>query len=171
MECMSIIKTLARGGISPAAGKVSNGNYGPAQFQSAYKLTSASKNKGKGVTVGIVDAFQDPDAAADLAHYRSHFHLKACTTANKCLKIVNQSGKTSPLPSKNASWGVEESLDLDMVSAICPNCHILLVEATNNSTFNLGSANNTALRLGVRYVSNSWSGDEFFGDDADNSVL
>ncbi len=167
MQCMSIIRSQPRG-IDPAATATTNYDYGPAQLRSAYKLASASAKNGKGVTVAIVDAYQDPDAAADLIHYRSHFGLSACTLASKCLRIVNESGKTSPLPATNTSWAVEESLDLDMVSAICPNCHILLVEASSNSTADLGTANDTALRLGARYVSNSWSGDEFFGQDADN---
>ncbi len=170
MECMSIVKSPRRG-VNPATAKVTNGNYGPSQLQSAYKLTSASAKKGKGVTVAIVDAYQDPDAAGDLGHYRSHFHLSACTIANKCLKIVNEAGKTSPLPAKMANWATEESLDLDMVSAICPNCHILLVEAASAATSDLGTAEDTAIRLGARYVSNSWSGDEFTGQDADNSFF
>ena len=170
MECQSIIGSLPKG-VNPATAKASNGDFGPSQLQSAYKLTSASAKKGKGVTIGIVDAFQDPNAAKDLARYRSHFHLKACTTGNKCLKIVNEKGKTSPLPSKDKSWAVEESLDLDMVSAICPNCHILLVEASSTSTFDLGTSEDTALKLGARYVSNSWSGDEYYGQDYDNSFF
>ena len=170
MECMSIIKSLP-GGVVPAATQAANSYYGPSQLRSAYKLTSAAAKKGKGVTIAIVDAFQDPRAAADLSHYRSHFHLSACTIAGKCLTIVNQSGRASPLPSKNVQWAMEESLDLDMVSAICPNCHILLVEASSPSTFDLGTADDTALRLGARYVSNSWSGAEFFGQDGDNSFF
>ncbi len=170
MECMSIIRPLPRG-FAPAATAAANGDYGPAQLQSAYKLTSISATKGKGVTVAIVDSYQDPDAAADLSHYRSYFHLSACTIAGKCLRIVNQSGQTSPLPAKNASWAVEESLDLDMVSAICPNCHILLVEASGDSTVSLGTAEDTAIRLGARYVSNSWSSVEYFGQDSDDSYF
>lgn len=156
-------------GIVPAVAHAASDDYGPAQLRSAYKLTTASAKKGKGETVAIVDAFNDPNAAADLSRYRSHFHLPACTTKSGCLKIVNQSGKSSPLPKGNADWATEESLDLDMVSAICPNCHILLIEATSAFTANLGAAENTAIKKGARFVSNSWSGGEFFGQDSFDS--
>jgi Ricin-type beta-trefoil lectin domain/Subtilase family len=78
---------------------------------------------------------------------------------------VNQQGKAGPLPRSSASWAIEESLDLDMVSAICPHCKILLVEAENNKIGQLARAEQTAVTLGARYVSNSWSGSEFVGQD------
>ena len=62
--------------------------------------------------------------------YRSQYGLPACTTANGCFKKVNQTGGTT-LPTADSGWAEEESLDLDMVSAVCPSCHILLVEATS----------------------------------------
>jgi hypothetical protein len=170
MECMSILHTLP-GGIVPAINASASDDYGPSQLQSAYRLTSAAAHNARGVTVAIVDAYQNPDAASNLSHYRSHFHLSPCPVSNGCLKIVNESGKTSPLPAKNSQWGVEESLDLDMVSAICPNCHILLVEATTDSTQDLGTAEDTAIAKGARYVSNSWSGGEYFGQDSGNSFF
>jgi hypothetical protein len=163
---MSIINTGALAATpGPASPAASNGFYTPSDLRRAYKLTTAARNGGKGKVVAIVDAFKDPNAARDLATYRSHYHLPACTTANGCLKIVNQNGKKSPLPTANASWAVEESLDLDMVSAICPNCHIVLFEAKTPSTVNLGTAVNTAAHEGIKYISNSWSGGEFIGQD------
>src|SRR5262249_46368312 len=107
--------------------------YGPANLQSAYKLSSAG---GSGMTVGIADAFDDPNAESDLGTYRSQFGLSACTTANGCFRKVNQNGATSPLPSTDTGWAGEISLDVDMVSAICANCHILLVEASSASDAN-----------------------------------
>ena len=47
-----------------------------------------------------------------------------------------------------------------MVSAICPNCNILLVEATTASTANLGTAVNRAVTMGAKFVSNSYGGPE-----------
>ncbi len=131
--------------------------YGPADLQSAYGLTGATGGKGK--TVAIVVAYNDPNAAADLAVYRSTYGLAACTVATGCLKIVNQSGGSS-LPSNNASWGQEISLALDMVSANCPKCSILLVEATSATTANLATAVNTAASLGAVAISNPYSGSE-----------
>ncbi len=176
MTCMSIVNTRAGFGFAAARHAASeaalaNDFYGPSDLRSAYKLTSASASDGKGRTVAIVDAYNDPNAARDLAKYRSHFHLTACGTSNGCLKIVNQNGNKSPLPAANADWAMEESLDLDMVSAICPNCHILLVEAKGPSTLDLGTAEDTAVRMGAKYVSNSWSGGEFVGQASYNQYF
>ena len=56
-----------------------------------------------------------------------------------------------------------------MVSAVCPNCHILLVEATSATDANLGAAVNTAVTLGAKYVSNSYGGGESSGQTSDDS--
>ena len=113
--------------------------------------------------MGIVDAYDDPNAESDLGVYRSQFGLAACTTANGCFRKVNQSGGTR-YPRANGGWAQEISLDLDMVSAICPNCHILLVEASSNSLSNLGTAVNEAAALGATEISNSYGGGESSSD-------
>ncbi len=168
VTCQSIIKLASAARNAPAAvgTDVKPLGYGPSSLRSAYGLLKAA-SRGKGRTVAIVDAFRDPNAAKDLARYRSHYHLGACTKANGCLHIVNQNGSSSHLPAANASWAVEESLDLDMVSAICPKCHITLVESNTNNTSSMGTAENTAARK-ARYVSNSWSGSEFTGEASFN---
>lgn len=165
MACMSIIRTAAALGVNAPSPSFTNGSYGPSALRSAYKLTKASKTGGRGRLVAIVDAFNDPNAARDLARYRAHYHLPPCSTTSGCLKIVNEHGQKGPLPGAKANWAVEESLDLDMVSAICPHCHILLVEATRPSTVDLGTAVDTAVAMDAKYVSNSWSGGEFVGQD------
>jgi subtilase family serine protease len=129
----------------------------PADLISAYKLNPL---KGKGQTIAIIDAFDNPNAEKDLKVYRSTFGLKPCTTANGCFRKVNQSGNPSPLPPTNTGWGLEIALDLDMASAICPKCHILLVEATSNSFANLGAAVNRAAIMGATEISNSYGGGE-----------
>jgi subtilase family serine protease len=136
--------------------------YGPSQLQSAYNLTSASAANGAGRTIAIVDAYDDPTAAADLATYRSSAGLPAVPSFQK----VNQNGATSPLPSEapaSDDWTLEESLDLDMASAICPLCNIVLVEATNDSGTGLYVAENTAASM-AGYISNSWGGTEASSD-------
>ncbi|MGW1911140.1 S53 family peptidase [Streptomyces sp. NPDC002076] len=135
--------------------------YGPASLQAAYNLPSASG--GSGQTVAIVDAYDDPSAESDLAVYRSQYGLSACTTANGCFQKVNQTGGTK-YPRGNSGWAEEISLDLDMVSAACPNCKILLVEASSSSMTNLGTAVNTAVNLGAKFVSNSYGGSESSSD-------
>ena len=149
---------LADGTVAPA---VTPSGYGPTDLQSAYNLPSATA--GSGQTVAIVDAYDDPNAESDLAVYRSNFGLAACTTANGCFRKVNQSGGTKA-PRANSGWAQEISLDLDMVSAACPNCHILLVEATSSSLTNLGTAVNTAAVLKATEISNSYGGNESSSD-------
>lgn len=138
--------------------------YGPADLQAAYALPSTTA--GGGVTVAIVDAYDDPDAERDLAVYRAQFRLPPCTTANGCFTKVDQRGGTD-LPAADPGWAEEISLDLDMVSAVCPNCHLLLVEADSASIANLGAAVDTAVALGADAVSNSYGGpdmkDAYYG--------
>ncbi|WP_063789893.1 hypothetical protein [Streptomyces sp. MMG1121] len=131
--------------------------YGPSDLQSAYNLPSATAGSGR--TVAIVDAMDDPGAESDLAAYRTQYHLPACTTANGCFRKVNQTGGTT-YPKADAGWAGEISLDLDMVSAVCPQCHITLVEASSTSTSDIGKAEDEAVALGAKYVSNSFGGTE-----------
>ncbi|MFD0135894.1 carboxypeptidase regulatory-like domain-containing protein [Streptomyces sp. NPDC127159] len=139
--------------------------YGAADLQSAYNLPT---DGGAGQTVAIVDAFDDPNAEADLAVYREQYGLPACTTANGCFSKVDQRGG-SDYPTPDAGWAGEISLDLDMVSAVAPNAHILLVEADDNSFENLSSAVDEAVALGAKFVSNSYGSDYRGGGGEDPS--
>ena len=111
-------------------------------------------------TIGIVDAYDDPNAESDLAVYRTQYGLPPCTTANGCFRKVNQSGQANRLPSANKGWATEIALDIEMASAICPACKILLVEASSNSFANLGTAVNRAATMGAAVISNSYGGGE-----------
>jgi len=142
--------------------------YGPADLQGAYNLASTAASAGGSQTVAIVDAYDDSTAEADLGTYRSTYGLPACTTANGCFKKVNQSGVQGSYPTNNQGWGLEISLDLAMVSAVCPKCHILLVEATSNANANLYAAVDTAARLGATAISNSYGGAESSSDPSTN---
>ena len=131
---------------------------GAGNIESAYKLPLT---KGAGQTIGIVDAFSTPHLASDLAVYRKQYGLPPCTTASGCLRIVNQQGKASPLPRPDPTgWGVEETLDVSMVSAACPLCKIIVVEGTQPSFADLAAAEDTAVSLGAQVVSNSYGGRE-----------
>jgi hypothetical protein len=144
---------------------------GPADLQAAYGLTTASANDGVGETVAIVDAYGDPHITADLAQYRSNWNLPACdsSTGAGCLSVLNQNGQASPLPAAgtgdNLGWEDETALDVDMVSAICPNCHIDLFQASTANISDLGTADNSAAKVS-KFVSNSWSGGDFPGENA-----
>ncbi|HEX9056681.1 MAG TPA: S53 family peptidase [Ktedonobacterales bacterium] len=143
--------------------------YMPCDLRSAYNLTSASASNGSGATVAIVDAYDDPNAESNLQTYRSTFGLPTCTSANGCFKKVNQTGGTS-YPSANGGWAEEESLDIDMVSAICPNCHILLVEANSNSFADLAASVDYAASVtGVVAISNSYGGGEYSTETTDEA--
>ena len=156
--------------VSPDAIPAGNG-YGPSQLQAAYNLTAASAADGAGTTVAVVDAFNDPTAAADLATYRSAAGLPALTAGQ--FTVYNQNGQTSPLPATAPAtddWTLEESLDVDMVSAICPNCKIDLVEASSDSGNGLFVAEQSAATtLGAKYISNSWGGSESSSDPSMDS--
>ena len=136
--------------------------YHPADLRGRYALPSTGSG-----TVAIVDAFDDPTAESDLATYRATFGLPACGSANGCFKRVDQRGGTS-FPVPNSSWAEEISLDLDMVSAICPGCSILLVEADSASISDLGTAVDTAAASGARAVSNSYYAGEWSSETAED---
>ncbi len=129
----------------------------PTQIQSAYKLAGLRSG---GRTVAIVDAFDDPRAASDLAAFRRAYGLAPCTSASGCFRKVNQAGGAAPLPAGDYGWAAEISLDLDAVSSACPDCHILLVEAKSANTPDLVAAEDTAARLGAVAISNSYGGAE-----------
>ena len=158
MACDAHVRTDANGNVTPLA---TAQGFGPADLASAYKLNTSG---GAGATIGIVDAQDDPNAESDLATYRSNYGLPACTTANGCFRKVNQSGVQGSYPTANQGWAGEIMLDLEMASAVCPNCKILLVEATSATQNNLGAALNTAVKLGATVVSNSYGGSEDSSD-------
>jgi subtilase family serine protease len=125
---------------------------GPDDLRSAYALPAG----GAGRTIAVVDAFDDPNAESDLAVYRSTFGLPACTVASGCLRKLDATG-TGRLPAADLAWSKEISLDLDMVSAACPECRIALVEAGGQDVPSLGVAENLAASLpGVVAIANSW---------------
>jgi hypothetical protein len=132
----------------------------PAWLQQAYDLTYLSQTKGGGDTVAIVDVGDDPSAEADLNVFRSAYGLPECTTADGCFEKVNESGNTSPLPPQSSDWQPEESLDLDAVSALCPNCRLVLVEAGSATDSDLDEGVMAAANLPANQISNSWSDNE-----------
>jgi hypothetical protein len=178
IECLSIIippaaaesrlslgalssRVFGEAGVSLQGGG-EGGGLAPSDLRSAYLLPATG---GAEQTVAIVDAFDDPNAESDLKVYRAHYGLAECTTANGCFKKVNELGEGKNYPAANMGWSKEISLDLDMVSAICPGCHILLVEASNNEKnsvgeYNLDIAENEAASLKATEISNSWGGEE-----------
>ena len=144
------------------------GAYGPSQFHTGYSLPAVSAAT-TAPTIAIVDAYDDPNAEADLATYDSYYGLPACTTANGCFKKVNQSGGTN-YPARNAGWALEISLDIETAHEICQNCRILLVEASSSSLVNLGVAENEAATLDADAISNSWGASEYSTETSDDNT-
>jgi subtilase family serine protease len=160
-SCDAKIVTLDDG-VTPFATTGPTG-YGPSDLQAAYNLAGLTS----GATVAIVDAYANPNVVSDLAAYRSGESLPPCDAG--CFTVVNQNGATSPLPAGDTGWGQEIDLDVDMVSAICPTCHILLVEANSNSFADLAAAANRAAAMGAVAISNSYGASEFSGETSYDS--
>ncbi|WP_294073228.1 hypothetical protein [Sphingomonas sp.] len=158
-RCFAHVVTDARG--NPLNGKMNPNavgapsGYGPVDLRSAYKITTNGT-----ATIAIVDSGGYSKAESDLGVYRSQYGLPACTTANGCFRKVNQSGGTSSYPRDDTGWSQESALDLDMASAMCPGCKLILVEANSATLANLAAAVRTAASLGATVISNSYGGSE-----------
>lgn len=138
--------------------------YQPADLDELYDVPASG---GAGQTIGIVVAYSDPNADADLATYRSAFGLSPCRLSTGCLRIVAGNG-SSTLPAGDQNWAQELSIDLDMASAICPNCKLLVSEASSNDIEALTQAMQTAIGDGATVVSNSYTTPETSAVAADN---
>ena len=170
--------TATKAGANAAAAATPSG-YSPAQLQSAYNLTTASATGGtSGGTpevIAVIDSYDDATAAADLAAYRTQFGLAPCVTGTGvgCLVKVNENNQTSPLPSappaSAGDWTLQESANIDAITAICPNCEILLVEANSTSDTDLGQAAITA-ENDSDFVTGGWGESEFPGETADDQL-
>jgi subtilase family serine protease len=155
-NCLAEVMVNSKGSV-PMASTPPTGGMDPTELRGAYKLTGSASG---GRTVAIVDAYGYPNLERDLATYRSQFGLPACTTANLCLRVIDQNGGTS-YPRTNVGWDGEQALDVDAVSAICPDCKILVVQAKSASFANLGAAvNMAATQPGVVAISNSYGGSD-----------
>ncbi|HEY5047437.1 MAG TPA: S53 family peptidase [Rhizomicrobium sp.] len=133
------------------------GGFAPSSLRSAYNIT---KNGSSSTIIAIVDAYGYTNAESDLAVYRAQWGLSACTTQNGCFKKLNQKGKEGNYPPDNSGWDLEQALDLDMASAMCPSCTIYIVEANKPSFKDLGKSVDTAATLGAHVISNSYCGGE-----------
>ena len=127
---------------SPASGPT---GFGPNHLLVAYSFKDV-KDKGKGQTIALVDAYDDPTVEADLGTFSTQFSLPACTTANGCFKLVYAGGKKPP--ADTTGWSNEVAIDTQWAHAIAPAATIMLVEAQSNSFNDLFSAIDTAVSNG-----------------------
>ncbi len=145
------------GGGPLTEGSGEKGGFDPKDLQSAYKIPATG---GEGQTVALVDAYGYPNAEENLAKYRERYGLPPCTKANGCFKKVNQKGEEANYPPSKGGWEGESALDIEMVSAACPACHIMLAQANSATTESLAETVNTAARLGATEISNSYGLEE-----------
>jgi hypothetical protein len=131
---------------------------GAPDIEAAYNLPSSSK--GSEQIVAVVDSFDNPNVASDLAVYRRHYGLPKA----KFYKY-NQDGQQSHYPKGNEGWGAEIDLDVEMVSASCPNCTIYLIESNDSILGSIEKAEDEAVKLGARIISNSFICEGFSGCD------
>ncbi len=159
--------------IVPDATSTTVQGYTPAQIKKAYgissvSLTGAVTGDGSGQTIAIVDAYNDPNISSDLATFDSKFSLSAPPSFVK----ESQTGSTTSLPSSNAGWDQEISLDVEWAHAIAPKAKLVLVEAKSDSLSDLLTAVNTARNIsGVSVVSLSWGASEFYGETSYDSLF
>ncbi len=184
-HCNALVRRgpLSTGGVSkgatvPAASLGDSGAYSPKFLQSAYNVASvaAQGDNGSGQIIGVVDAFSNPNLIANLNYYRRYFGLAPCvagtvsTSATNCvIQVVNEQGGTT-LPATSASWGMEETIDVDMVSAICANCELLVVDANSAQIQDLGPSVNTAVQMGAVTVVNSYGTSEYPAENNDANL-
>ncbi|MGN6793215.1 MAG: S53 family peptidase [Streptosporangiaceae bacterium] len=133
--------------------------WGARQLEQAYRLPVKRHSH---ATVAVSIAFDTPNLARYLAVYRKHFGLPPCTVRSGCFRKVNQTGKARPLPPSGvrSGWDLEATLDVSMISAACPHCKILVVEANSPDFPDLAKTENTAARLGAQVISNSYGARE-----------
>jgi subtilase family serine protease len=156
-RCMALgLRDTAQAPRSEDAGSGTVRGYGPSQLQAAYNITKEAKHN-RGGLVALVEFGGDPHIAADLAVYRKQFGLPRCDRATECLRIVNQDGRKRPLPPVSHEWLAEQALDVDMVSANCPHCRIIVIEASTN----LFTSERTAAAFHPVAISNSWGTPEY----------
>jgi len=147
----------------------------PASLACVYALvataTGCNPNKvstnpaGGGRMIAVVDAFDAPNAANDLAKFSMQFGLPAAS-----FQVVYANGVK---PAYEMGWEIEESLDIEWAHAMAPQAQIVLVEAASNSFTDLMAAEDVASKMvnaaGGGEVSNSWGSGEFSGETSYDS--
>jgi subtilase family serine protease len=138
-------------GITPNSIGANYPYYAPLDIREAYHTPPT----GDSGTIALIEAYDNPKAAADLAYFSSFF---SWTPAN--LEVHKMSQFILP----NAGWALESDLDIQWAHAVAPHAKILLVEAKSNSIVDLMAAVDYAnTRSDVVAVSMSWGANENSG--------
>ncbi len=160
-ETCELLRPPLEGDESEGPGSGPNGGLTPAELRSRYGLTNPAA--GAGEEVAVINSGGYPHANQDLKLYREHYELSTCDEEDSCFRTVNGRGEEGKYPTTELRATEEDGLDLDMVSAACPACRILLVEAEPNKS---PEAVEEAVRLGANVVTNSWT----FGPEGGKGV-
>jgi len=128
--------------------------YTPDQIRSAYGIDRLNLD-GSGQTIAIIDAYDDPTIAEDLAVFSQRFGLPPATL----VKATPQG-----TPDYDPGWASEIALDVEWAHSIAPRAKILLVEARSTSFSNLMAAVDYAVAQGAEQISMSWGGSEYAGE-------
>ncbi|MDE9366589.1 S8 family serine peptidase [Luteipulveratus sp. YIM 133132] len=143
LTCLSSVLARESGGRAVAAVSELPAGYGPKELRSAYGLPASG---GHGRTIAIIAAYGYPDLEKDLATYRKTAGLPSCTSTSGCLTVIGESGGKVPPPAteENTGWKLEQALDVQSASAACPDCKLLVVQATEALDENVARANHAA---------------------------
>jgi MYXO-CTERM domain-containing protein len=155
------------------------GTMAPKDVIARYNLPASAH--ANGAIVALVE-LPSVYALTDVNSYRAAYGipaLAACPTngggyptpaGTACFARVGEDGSVNSVSSTDCpGWSGETGLDMAMVSAACPDCSIVLVEA--NGEEDLPAMNAVAASsLGAAAVSNSWGAPEFMGIESDESA-
>ncbi len=145
-EVTPLLKSLATS-VGPAATSGLPAGLSPANVRAAYGFNNINfgsvAGDGRGTTIAIVDAYNDPNIVADLKKFDQTYGIADPPS----FKVVNQTGGTK-LPSNDHGWSSEIALDVEWAHAIAPGANILLVEANSSYTSDLNKALDFARRAG-----------------------
>jgi hypothetical protein len=153
-----------------SGGGASPDGFTPVQVAHAYafdqiKAGGVTQADGSGQTIAIVDAFDDPTIAGDLAAFDQQFGLPTPASFSK----VDASGS---VPATDSGWSLEAALDVEWAHAMAPGAGLVLVEADTSSVSDLMDAVDKARNLpGVTVVSMSWGSDEFADEASDDGFF
>lgn len=114
-------------------------------------------------TVAVTVAYDYPSAESDLATYRRTFGLPACRSKTGCFTKINQKGETANYPFRDQGWALEAALDLQMISAACPTCKLILAEANQPTDRALGKTIDSAVAAGADVTNHSYGIQEYNG--------
>ncbi len=134
--------------------------------------------------LAIVDAYDNPNAFADLQTFSAQFGLAAINPTSFIVVFAPPGGDapgscvgpaTRPPSAKGTGWDLEEALDIEWAHAMAPLATLYLVEAQSNSFKDLNCAvavaSGVVAAAGGGQVSMSWGSSEFAAEVATDPIF